>query len=422
MKLRETIAGVLMGAALVCGAWNVNPKDARNQYKPYPVDSIRPLTPAPKGYVPFHIEHYGRHGSRWLITRDNYNIPANTLEAAERNNVLTPLGKEVLDVIKQVRADSKGRLGELTSLGAEQHRGIARRMAANFPEVFMPGAAVDAKSTVVIRCILSMLNEIEVLTALQPALKVTTDASEADMWFMNQNDPVKNAAIDSAKSTVFVDFKNNHPIGTDFIGRLIDDPKFIADSVDIPRFTDELIEVGLNMGSHDGRYPEVLPLVFTPEEITRAWVRNNASWFLNCANSALTDNRAPLGQRNLMRNMIASADTTLTAKVPSANLRFGHEGMILSLACLMQLADYGREINDLEALAPDWSAYKVFPMASNIQLVFYRPEKGGNPDDVMVKILLNEVEMPTSLAKPVQGPYYRWSDLRKAMLDITEEK
>ena len=25
------------------------------------------LTPAPKGYEPFYMSHYGRHGSRWLI-------------------------------------------------------------------------------------------------------------------------------------------------------------------------------------------------------------------------------------------------------------------------------------------------------------------------------------------------------------------
>ena len=33
-------------------------------------------TPAPKGYVPFHLEHSGRHGSRWLIGyHDDRNAP-----------------------------------------------------------------------------------------------------------------------------------------------------------------------------------------------------------------------------------------------------------------------------------------------------------------------------------------------------------
>lgn len=35
----------------------------------YPYTDAEPpeQTPAPEGYRPFHLEHYGRHGSRWLI-------------------------------------------------------------------------------------------------------------------------------------------------------------------------------------------------------------------------------------------------------------------------------------------------------------------------------------------------------------------
>ena len=31
------------------------------------IDPTEALTPAPKGYEPFYLTHYGRHGSRWLI-------------------------------------------------------------------------------------------------------------------------------------------------------------------------------------------------------------------------------------------------------------------------------------------------------------------------------------------------------------------
>ena len=47
-------------------------------------------------------------------------------------------------------------------------------------------------------------------------------------------------------------------------------------------------------------------------------------------------------------------------------------------------------------------------------MVFYRPmgTTGNSPDDILVKVLLNEHEaiLPVN---PVQGPYYRWSDLRR---------
>lgn len=41
-------------------------------YYAYPVYSLQPQTQAPKGYKPFYISHYGRHGSRYLISDADY--------------------------------------------------------------------------------------------------------------------------------------------------------------------------------------------------------------------------------------------------------------------------------------------------------------------------------------------------------------
>ena len=32
------------------------------------------LTPAPKGYKPFYLSHYGRHGSRYMIGKAAYDV------------------------------------------------------------------------------------------------------------------------------------------------------------------------------------------------------------------------------------------------------------------------------------------------------------------------------------------------------------
>ena len=84
---------------------------------------------------------------------------------------------------------AKSRYGELTPLGARQHKGIAERMYKNFPEVFKGEAEVDACSTVVIRCILSMAAECLKLQSLNPKLQFKNDASYADMYYMNNDDP-----------------------------------------------------------------------------------------------------------------------------------------------------------------------------------------------------------------------------------------
>ncbi len=112
------------------------------------------------------------------------------MREADENGVLTELGKKTLCVLDSVSRMAKSRYGELTPLGARQHKGIAERMYKNFSEVFKGEAEVDACSTVVIRCILSMAAECLKLQSLNPKLQFKNDASYADMYYMNNDDPM----------------------------------------------------------------------------------------------------------------------------------------------------------------------------------------------------------------------------------------
>ena len=130
------------------------------------------LTPAPKGYEPFYINHYGRHGSRWLIGENDYKRPLATLREAHEAGELTALGEDVLQRFERFYPTTINRLGDLTTVGERQHHGIGKRMTERFPEVFKGKAEVDARSTVVIRCILSMEAECEEITAFNPDIKI----------------------------------------------------------------------------------------------------------------------------------------------------------------------------------------------------------------------------------------------------------
>ena len=70
--------------------------------------------------------------------------------------VLTALGEDVRKRMALVWEDAEGHGGDLTPLGVRQHRGIAERMFQNYPEVFKGSPALSARSTVVLRCVLSM--------------------------------------------------------------------------------------------------------------------------------------------------------------------------------------------------------------------------------------------------------------------------
>ena len=60
-------------------------------------------------------------------------------------------------------------------------------MVRNFPQVFEGDASVDARSTIVIRCILSMANECLQLRTLNPNLQITMDGSVHDMFYLNHD-------------------------------------------------------------------------------------------------------------------------------------------------------------------------------------------------------------------------------------------
>ena len=118
-------------------------------YFMYPFDTPS-ATPAPKGYEPFYISHYGRHGSRWLLRASEYTEVLETFGKAAREGALSEFGQDVLRRVERACSDGEGRAGDLTPLGAEQHYGIAERMFESYPEVFRGNARVDAQSTVVV--------------------------------------------------------------------------------------------------------------------------------------------------------------------------------------------------------------------------------------------------------------------------------
>lgn len=382
---------------------------------PY-VDQEPPAqTPPPAGYEPFHLEHYGRHGSRWLIGANDYLIPVERLQAAERHDKLTPLGKEVLAELEKIQKASEKREGELSDKGALQHQAIGRRIARLYPEIFAPGANVDAKSTVVIRCILSMLNGVEGILDVQPGVNVKTDASYADMYFMNYDDKPAWKWKDAADKTALAAFKEKHSPKGEYLNRLVTDEQFAADSV-APGILPYLYWVLANTQGHTGQ-KWMLDEVFSPEEAAELWRQGNAGWFLHSGDSELTRHRMPYTQRMLMKNIIESVDTAVLSATPSANLRYGHDGILVNMVTLMEIDDYGKEINNLEDLeATGWHDFDIIPKAGNLQLVFYRRPGSTDPDDVLVKVLLNETERRLPIATDM-APYYRWKDVRKYYLD-----
>ena len=369
------------------------------------------LTPAPKGYEPFYMSHYGRHGSRWLIWEGDYRLPMTTLKSAREAGKLTPLGEETLQKLEAFHPTTEKRLGDLTTVGERQHHGIGKRMAQHFPEIFKsPGVKIDARSTVVVRCILSMIAECEELAAANPTAQIHNDVSESLQYYLNQpwEGVVKEQGKTGDKEYTEAQQKYTHP--ERLMKALFNDQQWVYNNVASGDFMRRLFEVAANMQSHDTDI-ELLSL-FTDEEVYDQWRIRNIGWYLDYGASPISGTKMPFSQLNLLKNIIETADTVTQTQ---ATLRFGHEVCVMPLACLLELDNCGMAVENLDELDSYWRNYRIFPMGCNIQLVFYRPKK-GKAGDILVKALLNERETYLP-ATTDQWPYYKWQDLRQYYLN-----
>ena len=387
-----------------------NSQKAGSNYYAYPRPDKK-LTPTPKGKKPFYISHYGRHGSRFLINQREYDYPYAAFHKADSLGKLTELGKEIYRRVKALREEATGRLGELTPLGAQQHREIAQRMYERFPEVFKGDAYIDAKSTIVIRCILSMENALQQFVAQNPKLRITHDASQHDMYYMNLQDrKLYNQKWSKTARKDYRDFCDRHTSHLAPMDRLFNDTAYAHNEMNLYRLnlayfklasTAQGTEVGKNFDMYE---------IYTPEELYDNWSQVNAYWYILYGACPLNGGIQPFVQRNLLRKMIEEADSCIALPEHGATLRYGHETIVLPLACLLGLNGFDQQISDLEQLTENnWVNYKVFPMAANIQFVFYR--KNPQDKDVLFKVLLNENEATLPLQTDC-APYYHWSDFR----------
>ena len=392
---------------------------AGSNYLAYPGPQ-KQLTAAPAGYEPFYISHYGRHGSRYVIGKDSYDKPYATLVKADSLGKLTPRGKEVLSVVRKLRKQGRSREGELTLLGAQQHREIAQRMYERFPQVFNGKTFIDAKSTVVIRCILSMENALHQLLRKNPNLEIRHDASHHDMYYMNDpRSPYDKMRRDKLSQDSLKAFNARHNNCDHVMSVLFNDADYVK-SIDSKDFTSQLFKLTKNIQSTDLRHKLSLWDIFSDDEIYNFWQMDNAGWYVYAGPNKLSEGAGMYTQLNLLKNIIATADTCIRLPHPGATLRYGHESDVLPLVCLMNLNGFGNPVDDLELLDDKgWNNYDIFPMACNVQLIFYKNKRHTTSEqmkkgDILVKILLNEDEAQLPI-KTDKAPYYRWSDVRAYM-------
>ena len=396
-----------------------NPTYASCNYDVYPDSVPDNLTPSPKGKKPFYISHYGRHGSRYISSRTGYDTPFRMIAHADSVNELTPVGDRVFDEMKFIMDDTEERWGELTSYGKVQHRNIASRMMQRFPEVFKDDANVKCVSTIVPRCIESMGAAMVEMKQINPKLRITMEASQRNQWYMNYQDRKLRRNYMTPEAKKAYDAYTSSRMGNSRLMELIfKNPDIVKEIVDEEFFNYYLMKMGLFQQNTHLRNNTYLQDLFQTDELYRMWQIDNALWYIQHGACKLNGGKQPTSQRNLLRQLIADADSCIRLDRPGAQLRFGHETVLLPLVCLIGINGYDLATDNLDELEEKgWWCSSVFPMGGNLQFIFYR--SSPKDKDVLVKVLLNEQEATLPIATDC-APYYHWTDVRSFCLGKLE--
>lgn len=363
----------------------------------YPGPLQDTLTPPPSGKKPFYISTYCRHGSRHLMGANAYTAPIDILKTAQSAGTLTNFGQQIMERLVIMNEHALNRYGELTKIGLSQWQGIAKRMIRNFPEVFTDSSSVDARSSVYIRCILSMETLLQELKAFNPQLKVFHDACENDMSFILPGYSSSRAATRNEASAIPLPAINSDRIAGEFFS------KEYTKEIDTNDFMLYLFELASQIQNTELRDSFSLYEIFNDDELYDVWKFQNVSAYNSFHQGEDTE--------ALLKRILEDADKAIADHSPCAHFRFGHESVLLPLACRMSINNLDKEYNSPEELeAADWKTYRIYPMAGNIQIIFYRSSPSDS--DILVKILLNEGEATLPIDTDV-APYYHWRDVRE---------
>ena len=365
-------------------------------------------TPAPKGYKPFYVSHYGRHGSRYLLGDRDYLWIIQLMQKADSVNGLTPLGKDVLNRLTLVWQEVQGRAGDLTPLGVRQHQGIAERMTKNFPEVFRGKRSVSARSTVVYRCAMSMAAFGDRLKGLNPQLDISYEMSEKYMSYLNYHTDRSNAFTHGEKGPWVEEYRKfeEQQVKPDrLVNTLFSNADFIRCEVNPNNLMWGLYWIAVDM--QDIETPVSFYDIFTAREMFDLWQCVNYRFYIGNANPLASKGIVMANAKSLVENIIESADAAIKDHSIAATLRFGHDGNVIPLLALLQIENFDVAVAGPSEVYKYWCDFKATPMASNVQIVFFENKKG----DVLVKFLHNEKEVHIPV-KTDNWPYYHWNEVR----------
>ena len=333
--------------------------------------------------------------------------------------MLTADGLALMEDIQMIKSMTEGHIGELTQLGASEHRQICARMYRHYPEVFSNKSRLNlyAESTKVMRVQRSMEAFTDELKGRAPALAID---SSVKGW---EDEPANRGVVgyslnDEEKALVKKDERLFSGTASDlqrgyglqtFAGRIFADPESVdPSSLDFIANTSFLC---LKTGCLTS--PSTMPAMdkyFTAEELYYLWLPGSMYWagYLNYPGYEYPRTRRHGG--GMLEQIIEEADEAINPRShTAATLKFSHDTYLMPL---MTAVPFEGTVLDCPAtdIAEQFQDYNFICPACNVQLVFYRRCCSKR---ILVKLLLNEKETLIHGLEPVTLCYYDWESVKR---------
>ena len=361
-------------------------------------------TKPPRGYKPFYISHYGRHGTRaagdyailYVLTR---------LEKCDSLGILTEDGKALLSEVRELLDAYDGREGRLTPRGESEHRKLAERMYSRFPRVFKKGSKnIRVYSSTVPRALVSMASFVSSLSAIRPDLKYSIVSDKKQQPLLSNDCSKKNRA----EASRMVKPINSAEVDTLRLPALIftDQEKGKETIGPVARFQRRICSCAVMTKNFDLDCDLFRFIPF--ETVYNYYDSHNRHIYLTQCNSVEFGEVRMPRVKPLVDDIVRLADDAIESGKVAADLRFGHDWPYMAMVSYLGLEGGGDRLS-ADEVPQKWFGSEYICLACNLQMIFYR-NRAGN---VLVKFLVNEKETLLRGLDPVEGPYYDWSVVKE---------
>ncbi len=410
------VATLFASAETLAEKLHSNPDLVFPAYRTY-IEPCGDIAKAPKGYKPCGMTMYARHGSRYDVDTISLHHAAKVLRLADKEGILTPLGKEIKSFVEDAKVAHGNHTHELSELGYEQHRKLAYRAYKNFPELFRRGATIKAASSLVLRCVFSMNSFGEGLKEMEPSLRFAPRAGVAEQvltrpeWKKSPLAPSDHATAKKYRvrgpwyDILKVWEREQSYEGS--LAHLVTDVKRLRE---VTRYNDHdmTIAIAKAMAFSANYYKSGNELVcrfVTPDDILKLYKHDNYRW-----NEIVVNVEQPIVAYNFLRckammeDIIENGNNSFEGKADaSAYLRFTHDSYTVPIGLILGMEGFrGRNTTVDDA----HNAIRISDrlcMAMNYQFIFYRNKEGKR----LVRVLLNERDLLLPI-EGAEGPFYEW--------------